>query len=43
MNVSISFNIDVVLLLIFITIIIGAIILGERGWFDGLKRRILAV
>lgn len=43
MNVAISFNVDVVLLLIFITVIIGALILGEKGWFDGLKRRVLAV
>lgn len=41
MNVSLSFNVDVVLLIIFLTVIAAAIILGERGWFDGLKNRVL--
>ena len=43
MNVTLSFNIDVVLLLIFITVVVAAIILGERGWFDGLKRKVLSI
>jgi len=41
MNVSLSFNIDVVLLIIFITVIAVALILGEKGWFEGLKNRVL--
>jgi hypothetical protein len=42
MNINLSFNVDVVLLLIFVVIVVGAIILGQHGWYDGLKKKVLA-
>lgn len=37
---NVSFNIDVVLLLIFIVVVVTAVVLGERGWFDKLKQKV---
>lgn len=42
-NVNVSFNIDVVLLFIFIVVVIAAIVLGERGWFNSLKKKVAPI